>query len=358
MSTTFLIGNGFDVHLGLKTKFSDFFDTYIDQNMNTENEHIKKFCNSLQEEKNENNGTYENWSDFEGAFPKYVTSQEEIRSILGDFTEKFCNYLDKVDSNVQPNEEIIQQFNSFVFGMHGVLSSRNGRISVSDKKINFINFNYTHNLTHILTSWVDYYKNSDHEFPAPNILHIHGTRESGIIIGIDNLKQLDHEDLQTPEVAELCVKLDENQLLENDTITPFKRMVDGSSLIITYGISFGVSDATYWRILTDWLIESNDHKLVVYMYDSGKFNKLYHGVRYPAGKADFIDVLKNLFLMSKPNIYEYIRSESYSKLREAGDVNAYLLSHIYIADSDSVLNFKMYEEPSSQTNNNKEALTT
>lgn len=35
MSTTFLIGNGFNVRLWLKTEFSDLYDTYIEQNRNT-----------------------------------------------------------------------------------------------------------------------------------------------------------------------------------------------------------------------------------------------------------------------------------------------------------------------------------
>ena len=43
MNITFLIGNGFDIKLGLKTRYTDFYPTYIDSNNHSKEESIKKF---------------------------------------------------------------------------------------------------------------------------------------------------------------------------------------------------------------------------------------------------------------------------------------------------------------------------
>ena len=39
MQTVFLLGNGFDVNLGLKTRYAEFYDYYL--NIRTENENVK-----------------------------------------------------------------------------------------------------------------------------------------------------------------------------------------------------------------------------------------------------------------------------------------------------------------------------
>lgn len=50
MNVTFLIGNGFDLRMGLRTRFSDFYDVYIKQNEGNTNPIIRKFCTDLQDD--------------------------------------------------------------------------------------------------------------------------------------------------------------------------------------------------------------------------------------------------------------------------------------------------------------------
>ena len=63
MRVTFLIGNGFDINLGLNTRYKDFIDVYKKPNEN-DDVVIKTFKNHLVENK-------ENWSDAELAFGKF-----------------------------------------------------------------------------------------------------------------------------------------------------------------------------------------------------------------------------------------------------------------------------------------------
>ena len=66
MNVTFLIGNGFDLGIGLKTAYSDFYNVYCKSDSN-DSLAVKKFKSEIQ-------GNYENWSDFEAAFGEYATA--------------------------------------------------------------------------------------------------------------------------------------------------------------------------------------------------------------------------------------------------------------------------------------------
>ncbi len=71
MNITFLIGNGFDLNLGLKTSYQDFLDYYL-KNTNNDTEIIKYFKNIIKEEQENDIDT---WADAE--------------IFLGKITEKF-----------------------------------------------------------------------------------------------------------------------------------------------------------------------------------------------------------------------------------------------------------------------------
>lgn len=104
MKITYLIGNGFDISMGLKTSYSDFYH------------HIKK---NKDEEQIKNNCLYRNidanvdlWKDFETAMGLYTfinteefdkklgEAEKKIISILSDAKEETFNY-DKFDSSFQ-----------------------------------------------------------------------------------------------------------------------------------------------------------------------------------------------------------------------------------------------------------------
>jgi len=77
MHVTFLIGNGFDVNLGLATRYTDFYPTYIKANEHLPDDNcIKKFCMKIKD-------NYQNWSDFESAFAEYAEgSHNNVHNIF------------------------------------------------------------------------------------------------------------------------------------------------------------------------------------------------------------------------------------------------------------------------------------
>lgn len=50
MNITFMIGNGFDLKMGLKSKYSDIYNVYTDDNNRTDNEIFEKFKDVLRKD--------------------------------------------------------------------------------------------------------------------------------------------------------------------------------------------------------------------------------------------------------------------------------------------------------------------
>ncbi len=71
MNVTFLVGNGFDIGLGLKTRYSDFYEEYCKADK-ADSEAITKFKRTLREWQNNKSKKIIDWSDFEFAFGQYA----------------------------------------------------------------------------------------------------------------------------------------------------------------------------------------------------------------------------------------------------------------------------------------------
>lgn len=338
MNVTFLIGNGFDINLGLKTRYTDFYDSYIESNKNRdENDSIKKFCNII-----ENDERYETWADFEAAFAKNAFGTEiDVREIMADFTVKFADYL-KTQKQLcdysDPN--IISMLFIFLFSGYMNLENRDKKIIESlynkhedeYKIINFVNFNYTDTLERL----IDRIKNPKH-FIVKSI-NIHGKLNENIIIGIDSIDQFEDEALKNNKSVErYCVKYAINDLMGNSDIEKeFIEIIESSTIIYAYGISFGKSDQRRWNVITDWMKKDTSHKLVIYKY--GVDYKEYD-VAYSPKLLDRIDEYKD----------EYLGILGFEK-----DKFEYYRNQIFVLDSTDVLNFKLINDEPSKADSSEE----
>ena len=64
LNITFLIGNGFDIGMGMKSRFKDFFPIYELLSKNKEPE-IKQLSDEI-------DGNHETWADFEAKLGEYT----------------------------------------------------------------------------------------------------------------------------------------------------------------------------------------------------------------------------------------------------------------------------------------------
>lgn len=94
---TFLIGNGFDLNLGLKTRYTDFYPHYCSMPSHRHRE-IARFRELLKQ-----TGSHPLWADFEKALGECTSvpplhQQQPLRSCLQDFKRQFAAYL-KAEEN-------------------------------------------------------------------------------------------------------------------------------------------------------------------------------------------------------------------------------------------------------------------
>lgn len=360
---TFLIGNGFDINFGLKTKYSDFYNEYLESNKDVDpNSNIGKFCKLIESD-------YETWSDFEGAFAQKIWgTKDDIADILYDFSVKFSEYLRKQIALCDySDKEIIGKFENFISKGYNtlepmdkqILEKKNNEIHSDDVIVDFINFNYTDTLNKLIKCIL---KGKDGKLLYSHrvsragggsvlcskyigeMLHIHGMLGGTIIIGVDSLQQLANENLRNDnKIAKYCVKSEMNRDYGNGNIeNKFKEMISRSSIIYAYGLSFGESDRSRWDILSKWLQTDKGHKLIIFKLNTGfeKFEKAY-----PRKLLDAIDLAKDEYL----SLFG-IAPEDYEKY----------YSQIFVVDSSAVLDFKLVHEDiedDEDTDNAKEIVT-
>jgi hypothetical protein len=342
MNITFLIGNGFDIKLGLKTRYTDFYNIYIDSNKDRNiDDNIKCFSELIED-------NYETWADFEMAFAENAFGTKyDIRDILEDFSKKFAEYLSEQTRICNYTEQgISEQFRNFLINGYRLLEARDKRQisniynSLTESIfINFVNFNYTDTLDNLIKTYKETTSNSNilREFSSNNVkyveaidktLNIHGTLNNSIIIGIDSIEQFKNENLKKDNsISKYCIKSAVNEYIGNEKAeNDFVSLISSSRIIYAYGLSFGKSDKSRWDIITQWLKYDNRHKLIIYKYQTGFEN--YKSV-YKPRLLDAIEELKDYYL----ELLGFDKSEYES-----------YYDQIFVIDSDDVLDFKLIHD--------------
>lgn len=99
MNITFLIGNGFDVNLGLKTRYVDFYKYYVNQDNPDALDAVKRFKSEIndfikEETKKQDEATID-WRDLEVALGKWTPNlkAEEVEPLYLDIIDSLRDYL-------------------------------------------------------------------------------------------------------------------------------------------------------------------------------------------------------------------------------------------------------------------------
>lgn len=234
-----ILGNGFDLHHGLKTSFFDFRNHLIESNIKANLQLVSKIDSLLSAQKIENTPKLL-WNDYESGFAKiyekqaeFVSKGLELNAISEEFAEKFYLYLqNEIDTN-----------NKFV----------NPRIrKVFENADCVLTFNYTDTYTRYLS------KN-----PSIEVFHIHGQLEQNNlpIIGYyyENVKPIGSDDylkrysglgFHKPALAKKQNEIDFEKRLHSFT----KPRITQFSEIISIGYSYGRSDNHVYKILDSLLL--------------------------------------------------------------------------------------------------------
>lgn len=272
MNILYIIGNGFDLAMGLKTKYEHFYPYY--QKCDSPNEAVKL----LKKEITENTG---DWSDMElalGRFSKMITSENEFTEMYFDLSEKLADYLSQETQRKQftRNGKIVNDlFQPFLY-----LESLDRRYYkahydlYSDKDrnrttVNIITLNYSNTIEKVL----GYPSNSSSKFfntyfYVDNICHRHGVLGDTILIGVNDEQQVANEVFkQSQAVRDYLIKPTAIQAMRSENDLICKELINKASIIILYGVSLGATDATLWNDIVQHL-DSSLHPLLVYFHYS------------------------------------------------------------------------------------------
>ena len=279
MGVTFLIGNGFDLNLGMKTRYTDMYDSYIKSE--SKSTVIDKFKKDLQKEEHNH---YENWSDFEMGMARYAenfTDENEFIECIRDFKAHMVKWLKREEERFLNDlwlnadyDRILSSIANFHYGC-----TPNNRYDIEKVmnvkgscKCSFITFNYTTILDEILLEISgDFDSDGDTKFDVDEtIIHIHGDLDNDVVLGVDNKNQITSNFDITTKTNMAFIKPEFNRAFDRRRVDNAIKLINSNSVVCAYGLSLGESDSMWAKILKDWLLANPQHHLIYYVYEESQ----------------------------------------------------------------------------------------
>ena len=288
MIVTYLIGNGFDLGIGLKTGFKDFLKFYL--TVESENEDIIDFKETIKQE------SIDLWADLELKFGEYINTFEDnelpcyikiYEDILANLNVYLKNENCKIDTGIKKilednKEKFLNDILLFNWEHIGLRLADYKNIERTnyyrDETIvmyNFITFNYTTTFDQILYNILDW--NDDVLFTNKKgvntrringLFHIHGQLNDNMIFGVNDKSQLPFSGQIPNNVIRRVVKPRKNNALGNTVDETGKELIQNSDIICIYGMSIGETDSIWWERIGNWLTKSNSHWLIYFVHDT------------------------------------------------------------------------------------------
>ena len=272
---TFMIGNGFDLNLGMKTRYSDMYDDYIYEP--TMIAYIDDFKETLQKQ-----DPYNKWGDFEIGMAEYAkefSSEKELVECVRDFKRYLVNYLQEESNRLNSVLREIKNYGPIQNELYKSLRSFYSKLIPNDiytiesiiaerpVDINVITFNYTNCLEWLLSRIQQTPKLS---FSTP--IHIHGRLGEDVVLGVDNLTQFKNLPYAlTKKGKRSFIKTEFNEQYDRARLEKAKKVLLGSDIICVFGFAMGKTDQMWVDLIIEWLLQSPNHHLVFFKYDENKY---------------------------------------------------------------------------------------
>lgn len=283
MNITFLIGNGFDLNLGLNTTYSDFVYEY--KSTDSSNQNIENFKKHIDEHE-------ELWSNAELELGQYTNEfnkgeANKLSECHSDFCQHLVNYLkreeDRVDfeehtseiiSAISKIEEIADCFNSQEKKtIENVFTKYIGE----NRYFKFVNFNYTTTLDKCIDiacnnpeTLKSHTYGTKYKHQITDNIHVHGTLDKEMVFAVNDETQIAKLDVFDCEYGEIYknsfIKKKANDSYGENTDSIAYNIINSSTIIYVYGMSIGDTDKMWWDRVCNWLSSSTDRHLIVHKF--------------------------------------------------------------------------------------------
>lgn len=332
MKITVLIGNGFDVSLGIKSSYGEFYKWYCAQKSDVE--HIQKFRNDIKEDISRDVPDEEKtWADFELGLGKY-TDQFTL-----DNASDFVDCLEDAQGSIR--EYLLTEQNKFSADQFTEESISSLRMRLQDftidlpeierdaviasikkfpnehREIQFITFNYTNSLERIMKAIPDELFATWTHGPSTygykinkKVHHVHGTIDEFPVLGVNDVSQIANQQLlDVPQFKEYMVKADNITALGLRWHSVAETQISQSRIVCLYGMSLGASDAKWWRKLAQWLLADSGRHLMLYWYMRKAPNRI-SSIR----QLQTVDLVKEKFLAYSENLSDADKQKIKSRI--------------------------------------------
>ena len=302
MDVLLILGNGFDLNLGLPTAYSHFYDYYLNKpHLNSQQGSVLK--QSLSEWKNNAASSIKNiinWSDLELGLGEVSLKYSMVNSYLDDFDDislELTNYLQIVKKlEIKNIEKIANAFiddilrvalltdlDSFISDNYkktkesvfsGYLDFKpsnemseflnsTSNLSLSALNIDVMTFNYTNTAERIFKT-IQQLAFPKNKISLGKILHIHqDLGEAGIVLGVNSINQIANEDFRSLYPINYGI-VKPNLVAEYAAGTDVEciNAISKADVIIFFGVSLGMTDSIWWKRIGNLVSGSN--KRIIY----------------------------------------------------------------------------------------------
>lgn len=358
MQVVYLIGNGFDLNLGMKTSYLDFYNYYgRAKTTNDVIRNMKKSINNSVKKKLSNDKDI-NWSDLELALGQYCRAfqdKQEFDLAYRDIVTHLSKYLQKEEKQYDipltaqtimckdlcnplkyltevDKEEVADYFKALQGECH----------------INIITYNYTNSVEKIL-NW----KNSTTHIGSTinnrttyldNIWHIHGYTNNRMVLGVNDETQVDNENLlKNKYFKNAIIKKECNRAQKTTHVKSCQNIINNANLICMFGLSIGETDKDWWNIVANSIIKNNS-KLLIFTYSKKDINGIFSFDREEI-EDDKINSFVDKTSLSdenkekvKKNIYIAINTNIFGIKFTSKKINEALNYHASVKEINDIIN--------------------
>lgn len=290
-----MIGNGFDLNLGLHTKYNDFLNVYT-MPQSTDTPIISAFKKDILQEQ-------ELWAYAERAFGEYTDKFDGKKRTVENYCdchEDFCDalalYLDAEESFVDFSKDNIgaifaKAISNLTLGFRAEQANQiKSHIASQDGgfRYNFISFNYTTTLDSCVSLVKDtkllgkrQHNNCLYDNTATTPIHVHGYTSRDMVLGVNDESQINNMALfenQDEGYINQIIKQQTNRINEEQVDENTHKLLQNSDLIYIYGMSIGETDAIWWKRICEIMVKNKSMRIIVYAFDAppdGRIRRKY-----------------------------------------------------------------------------------
>ena len=283
MKITYIVGNGFDINLGLNTRYTDFYKWYTSQpSMDKDPDVVRQFKNEINIYLAKKNKEI-NWSDLElalGQYSKEVPS-ELFRTLYMDVAAKLKEFLTEeyacFDKTLYDSNKFIFYLENPISGHFNEARTRKLQSFASshnfENEINIINFNYTNTIEDLLGGYQNAggWRGLDGNYVTLKpIAHVHHSLiEGNIVFGVNDVSQIANPNYkENPGIQDLFIKPTANNILGGYSHYAAESIIQETNLFVLFGVSVGATDRKWWNLIGKRLSSSLDARMIWFIHDN------------------------------------------------------------------------------------------